>query len=104
MRDLLRGCSKAGIAMPNASPVPESIIVWHNPHADFPGDTVAAAHDAAREEFGQAPDIIFVILPERGECLQPPPAYTKQAPGLFRKSSFVEKLWLVFLKQEKLID
>ncbi|CAL8468702.1 g8242 [Coccomyxa elongata] len=67
MRDLLRGCSKAGIAMPNASPVPESIIAWHNPHANFPGDTVAAAHDAAVEYFGQAPDIIFVILPERGQ-------------------------------------
>ena len=66
MWDLFKGCSKAGIAVPNLSPVPESLIVWHDANANFPGDTMAAAHEAARQHFRQEPDIIFVILPERG--------------------------------------
>ncbi len=46
------------------------LIIWHNPSA-FQGETVKNAHDAALAYFQAEPDIIFVILPERGECLHP---------------------------------
>lgn len=65
--DLLRGCDKAGIQFPpRMSCVPDSIIVWHNPVANFPGETMAKAFEAAKKYFNKDPNILFVVLPERG--------------------------------------
>ena len=65
--DLLRGCDKAGIQFPpRMSCVPDSIIVWHNPVANFPGETMAKAFEAAKRYFNKDPNILFVVLPERG--------------------------------------
>ena len=69
MWDLLSGCHKAGIQVPDVSPVPDDIIAWHNSAAAFPGDTMMSAFNAAKTYFNKEPDILFVVLPERGACL-----------------------------------
>lgn len=66
MWDLVKGCTKLGIQVPRMTPVPDSLIVWHNPNSNFPGETMVAAFEAAKGFFKRDPDIIFVILPERG--------------------------------------
>ncbi|KAK9915065.1 hypothetical protein WJX75_004310 [Coccomyxa subellipsoidea] len=66
MWDLLSGCHKAGIQVPDVSPVPDDIIAWHNSAAAFPGDTMMSAFNAAKTYFNKEPDILFVVLPERG--------------------------------------
>ena len=76
MSDLLSGCRKAGIQVPGSGLVPEPLIVWHNSSSSFPGDTMAAAFEAAKSFFKKDPDILFVILPERGArfpTAEPPP-------------------------------
>ncbi len=66
MAELFRGCSKVGIQVPRMTIVPDPVIVWHDGRSTFPGETMVAAFEAAKGFFKRDPDIIFVVLPERG--------------------------------------
>ena len=74
MRDVLTGCHRAGIQLPGLNEIPEELIAWHDPRDAYPGNTVQAAYDIAQGYFRSKPDIIFVILPDRGKHVsQSPP-------------------------------
>ncbi len=82
MRDVLVGCARVGIGLrlPPEQPVPDHLIKWHDPSSAFPGETVQAAHDAAEAWFQAKPDIIFVVLPDRGAVpFQQLPAFSTRS-------------------------
>ena len=47
-------------------------IVWHDPRARFPGETMLEAVEVGTEYFARRPDILFVCLPDTGGGLLTP--------------------------------
>ena len=76
--DQLGACRNNGMRLPeNIDPrygLPPELVVYSDPRHEFVGDTLDKAFQAAKAYFGKPPDLIFVVLPERGarSLLGPP--------------------------------
>lgn len=72
MLEVLGACSNCGMSIPlgpHHQNIPDDIILWHDARSAYPGETMQAAHRAAAQYWRIPPDIIFVILPDRGKFL-----------------------------------
>ena len=69
--DLLGACRNKGMSLPPSihpvSGLPEQLVVYSDPRNQYVGQTLEQAYEAAVNFFKKVPDILFVILPERGE-------------------------------------
>ena len=70
-KDQLSACRSNGMRLPDGVEpnygVPPQIVVYSDPRNDFVGKTIEGAYRAGGNYFKKMPDIIFVILPERGQ-------------------------------------
>ena len=70
-KDQLGACRNNGMRLPDGIEpnhgVPPQIVVYSDPRNEFVGQTIEGAYRAGGNYFRKMPDIIFVILPERGQ-------------------------------------
>lgn len=57
--------------------LPPEIVVFSDPRAERVGQTLERAYAAGKDYFRRELDIIFVVLPEYGECLFAPLLHQK---------------------------
>ena len=75
--ELLGACRNNGIGLPPSNLInpghglPEQLVVYSDPRNQYVGQTLEQAYEAAASFFKKVPDILFVILPERGGPLEP---------------------------------
>ena len=71
--ELLGACRNNGMGLPPSNLInpayglPEQLVVYSDPRNQYVGQTLEQAYEAAVNYFKKVPDILFVILPERGE-------------------------------------
>ena len=71
--ELLGACRNNGMSLPPSNLInpayglPEQLVVYSDPRNQYVGQTLEQAYEAAVSYFKKVPDILFVILPERGE-------------------------------------